>query len=135
MVPSPNRVLIVAICVGLFPFLVGLAILGLDWEITSVRSGPVHKFEIPQQMATLDEDLALRVARDALRLDGFDPAEWEPVKCVAPLESKGKRDKFFARNLDPKKGYVAFATKDHHQLFVSVELENTGITSQVSRGK
>jgi hypothetical protein len=84
----------------------------------------------------LDEEFALQVARDTLRQEGLDPSEWRPVESVGKWKGpNGKCDKFFARNLDPNRGYVQFVTEDHQTRFVSVELETTRITGRVSRGK
>lgn len=117
--------------------LLGGGVVLLPWWAHAARravsQGPEHRFELDGRPAFLSEEVALDMARETLRRDGYDPNRWEPLDDGRTTAPDGRPDRHFARNaLDPNSGYVQFSRSEPWgALTVSLELDGATIVSHV----
>jgi hypothetical protein len=102
--------------------------------------GPVHTFEITNPPPFLTDDLAVKTARDALELDGFNVRDWRPREDRRTVAPDGTRDEYLSRNgINPNHGSVTFVDESgatHPPVrFVHVELIGSRLSCQVVRPK
>jgi hypothetical protein len=114
--------------------------------------GPQHIFQLSENPQRLTEELALAKSREALRLDGDDPANWHPVqdprsylatrgyKLASLFEPStledGQTNEFLSfESKRPGCGIVIFVD-DHEALrFVRVGLSGSNVLCQCSAGR
>ena len=113
--------------------------------------GPTHVFQLSAAPVGLTEELALAKAREALKLDGDDPALWQPIRDPeAYLAQRGFRlasefargatdsrtDEFVGRETKrPNCGIVIFVNDTEAVRFVRVGLSGSNVLCQCSAGK
>ena len=149
-----KRILIVGgLTVVAFLFLVGAsAKLVLQHLAVKKGVGPQHLLQLSEKPEHLTQELALTKAREALRLDGEDPANWHPVDDPAAyLASRGyglaslfnvsssragqTNELLSLESRRPQCGIVIFVN-DHDALrFVRIGLSGSNVLCQCSAGK
>jgi hypothetical protein len=117
-----------------FALVVGLLL--LTGCMLGPDDGPEHVFELDQAPAFLSEELALGKARDALRLDGRNPDEWQPTRVdEGPSKAPdGAPDKYLVRFLNhATQGRISFRKGSEYRRY-SIRLEGTRLVSAYSPG-
>lgn len=116
------------------------------------HAGPPHVFELSQRPEFLTEELALVKAREALRLDGDNPAIWQPVRdpqsylttrgyrlasVFSPSqEQNGHTLQYLSFELKrPNCGIIIFVHEAEGVRFVRVGLSGSSVLCQCSAGK
>lgn len=134
-------------------FLIGISA-KLYWHHLAVQKhvGSPHIFHLSEKAHGLTEELALEKAREALKLDGDDPASWQPIadpqsylakrgyafaSAFGPSTARESRtDEFLSRETRrPDCGIVIFLNDSGAVRFVRVGLSGSSVLCQCSAGK
>jgi hypothetical protein len=136
MSPGLARKLIIA-CSGLALLTVGaVAIFWLTPPRIRLPRGPEHMFELSERPKFLTEELALSYAREALKAEGLNPADWQPVPNGRTHAPDGRVDAYMTRTEGtPYRGLLLFTRAGRSPKFVAVELQGKRIVCQNSPGR
>jgi hypothetical protein len=120
---------IVVVLIGLYPFLLNRAL--------RAGSGPKHNFGLSEETRFLTEEVALDKARETLRLDGWNIAEWQAHRDGRTKAPDGRVDQFMRRNsINSNSGTFMFTSSAHKQVrLVLVKLTGTQLVCQASIGR
>jgi hypothetical protein len=104
------------------------------------RRGPVHRFPLKSGEAFLTDSYGTELARQAMILDGYSTAQWQPVEDRRSTAPDGQKDIYIARNLDdPLRGTITFQATDPHAperyRYVVLEMTKNEVSAQVDKGK
>jgi hypothetical protein len=112
--------------------------------------GPLHIFQLSEKPECLRQELALAKAREAIKLDGDDPASWNPIPDPEYyLASRGYGlaslfDRIATRNTNeflgleskrPGCGIVIFVDDKEAVRFVRLGLSGSNVLCQSSHGR
>jgi hypothetical protein len=98
--------------------------------------GPGHVFELSERPKFLTEELALSYAREALKADGLNPADWHPVPNGRTHAPDGRMDAYMTRTEGtPYRGVLLFTRAGLSPKFVAVEVQGTRVVCQNTPGR
>ena len=98
--------------------------------------GLTHVYELAERANFLSEELALNYARQSLKEDGLNPAEWLPVRNGHTKAPDGRVDAFMARTTGtPNRGVILFTRAGCSPKFVAVELQGSRVICQNTFGR
>ena len=119
--------------------LLGAAAFAFFWYSQArmpLQRGPEHVFELSERPKFLTEELALSYGREALKADGLNPADWQPVPNGRTRASDGRVDAFITRTEGtPYRGVLLFTRAGRSPKFVAVEVHGTRIICQNTPGR
>jgi hypothetical protein len=95
-----------------------------------------HVIELSERPKFLTEETALSCAREALKQDGLEPADWRPVPNGRTRAPDGRVDAYMARTEGTLyRGVILFARGGRTLRFVAVELRGARVICQNPPGK
>jgi len=136
-----------ACCFTVCLTLVGVsAKLCLQYLARAKHAGPLHTFELSTKPSALIEELAIAKALEALKLDGDNPAIWQPIRDPQSyLAARGyglgsdfsSTDGFLSpeEKRGPNFGIIIFGNNSEDIRFVRVGLYKSTVYCQCSAGR
>src|SRR5262249_22390735 len=115
-----------------------IALAAIQWvgqRIQDSLAGPMHSFQLDATPPSLSDALAVEKAKQALALDGYDLAVWQPREDRRSTAPDSTPDVYLARNADnPNSGYVVFVCRSPNGTpaarCVNIELTGDRVTCQ-----
>ena len=117
--------------------IIGLVVLGVVaaafqfYHTARAHIGSMHTFELSERPKFLTEELVITKARETLKADGLDTADWHPMPYGQTTAPDGRTDEFFSRNTNTiNSGSIVFTNSSATMRIVRVQLEGSRVVCQ-----
>ena len=98
--------------------------------LSGTKYGPVHVFHLVAAPDFLSDSMAMDMAGQAMRLDGYDLSQWHPAGGSTTAAPDGVKDVNLDRH-SARSGYVQFTREGKTPRYVAVVLDEDEVKCQV----